>query len=206
MEKNVSLLICLILAVALSSFAQQDARPTTKGQVGISFSSFGNADLFTTAKTVGGPGYSGDGYFSIGINYLHPLNKTLDLESGMEFSNYKITIHPGVNPENIYPPYGAKFSLINIPLYLRVNFAHYFFVTGGLFLGVDASPSMPVDSQTGIGANVGLGLKYDFKGRVTAFVNPYIKVHSLVSFASDNHSGQHLIESGFRFGFLYRLK
>lgn len=206
MKKTASLLICLILAVTLSSYAQQDARPTTKGQVGITFSSLGNADLFTTAKTEGGPSYLGDGYFSIGINYLHPLNNTLDLESGMEFSNYKITIKPGVNPGNLYPSYGAKFSLINIPLYLRVNFAHYFFVTGGLFLGVDASPSMPVGSQSGIGANVGLGLKYDFKGRVTAFVNPYIKAHSLVSFASDNHSRQHLIESGFRFGLLYRLK
>ena len=206
MKKTASLLICLILVATLSSYAQQDARLTTKGQVGITLSSFGTADLFTTAKTVGGPGYSGDGYYSIGINYIHPLNKTLDLESGMEFSNYRITIKPGVNPGNIYPSYGAKFSLINIPVYLRVNFARYFFVTGGLFLGMDVSTSMPVGSQTGIGANAGLGLKYDFKGRVTAFVNPYIKVHSLVSFGSDNHSRQHLIESGFRFGLLYRLK
>jgi hypothetical protein len=72
-------------------------------------------------------------------------------------------------------------------------------------LDIDASTSSPVDSQTGIGSILGLGIKYGFKCGVTAFANPYIKMHSMISFSpDDNH--QRLMESGFRFGLMYSFK
>ena len=81
----------------------------------------------------------------------------------------------------------------------------YCFINGGLLLDIDAGTSRPIDSQTGIGSVMGLGIKYDFKSGFTAFVNPYYKLHSLVPFSSgDNH--QRIMESGFRFGLMYSLK
>jgi hypothetical protein len=154
---------------------------------------------------MGGAGYSGDKFYTLGINYLYKLNNTFDVETGIEYSNHRIIIKPMAIPPMEYPPYGAKFSLINIPVTLRVNFLKYCFVNGGLLFDMDASTSSPIDSQTGIGSVMGLGIKYDFKSGLSVFVNPYYKMHSLVPFSSaDNH--QRIIESGFRFGLMYQLK
>jgi len=204
--RKTAILLFFTLALILSSYAQKERPSQTKGMVGITFSSLGTDDLVSSGNLIGGPGYSGDGFFSVGVSYLHPLNQTLDIETGIEYSNYKILINPSVMVFSNYPPYDAKFSLITIPFNLRVNFARYFFVNGGLFLGVDASSSMPVNSQSGIGMNFGLGLKYNFNDRLTAFVNPYIKMHSMVSISTENSDRQRLLESGFRFGLLYQLK
>jgi len=108
-------------------------------------------------------------------------------------------------PPMEYPPYSAKFSLINIPVTLRVNFLKYFFINGGILFDIDSSASSPIDSQTGIGSILGLGIKCDFKSGLSVFANPYLKAHSMIPFSSgDNH--QRLMESGFRFGLMYQLK
>lgn len=205
MKKPVLLLLLSLFFATYSSFAQKDESPTTKGLIGISYSSFGSNDVFRSKELEGGASYNGDQYYTLGINYLYPLNKTFNLESGIEYSNYKIIIEPGVNPGRTLPSQHARFSLISIPASIRVNFLKYFFINGGIFLDVDASNSMPIDSQTGLGANLGFGVKYTFKCGVTTFVNPYSKFHSLVAFSSESHQ-QHLMESGFRFGLMYQLK
>lgn len=198
MKKIALILLCSIF-FATCSYALKNETPARKGQIGITFSSFGNNDVIQFQNLIGGASYNGDRFYTLGINYLYPLNKTFDIETGVEYSNHKIIIKP--SPGMDYPPYGAQFSMISIPVTARVNFARYFFVNGGLFLDIDASNPMPVDSQTGLGANMGLGFKYNFKCGVTAFVNPYLKAHSLVPFSSANYQ-QHLMESGFRFGLL----
>lgn len=205
MKKPALLLLLSIFFATYSSYAQKEETPTKKGQIGITFSSFGNNDVVRSEEPVGGPSYHGDQFYTLGINYLYLLNHIFDLETGIEYSNHKIIIEPGVNPGQTLPSRQAKFSLISIPASVRVNFLKYFFINGGIFLDVDASNSMPIDSQTGIGANLGLGFKYKFKCGVTAFVNPYSKYHSLVAFSSESHQ-QHLMESGFRFGLMYQLK
>jgi hypothetical protein len=196
------LLVCLVFC--LPSFAQEEKSAIKKGQIGITYSGFGSNDVFRKEELIGGPGYLGDRFYNLGISYIYPLNRTFDLETGIEYADHKITITPGVSPVH-YPSYGAGFSLITIPVGIRVNFLKYFFVNGGLIFDVDASQSMPINSQTGLGFNLGLGLKYNFKCGFTAFVNPYSRFHSMVSFSSDKYP-QHLLESGIRLGLMYRLK
>jgi len=203
LKKTALILICSIL-FATYSYAMKNETPVHKEQIGITFSSFGNNDIIYFKNLIGGASYNGDRFYTLGINYLYPLNKTFDIETGVEYSNHKIIIEPNVSPGMEYPPYGAKFSLISIPVTARVNFARYFFVNGGFFLDIDASNPMPVDSQTGLGANMGLGFKYNFNCGITAFLNPYLKAHSLIPFSSGNYQ-QHLMESGFRFGLMVQL-
>jgi hypothetical protein len=204
MNKDAGLLLFSIFVLTLSSFAQKDEIPTRKGQLGISWSGFGSNDVYRSQELIGGASYHGDQFYTLGINYLYPLNKTFDIETGVEYSNHKIIITPMVYPGMDYPPHREKFSLISIPASVRVNFARYFFISGGIFLDIDASNSMPIDSQTGMGANLGIGVKYKFKCGVTAFVNPYTKAHSLLAFSPGTYQ-QHLMESGFRFGLMYQL-
>lgn len=202
--KKIALILLCSICFATCSYALMNETPARKGQIGITFSSFGNNDVIQFQNLIGTASYNGDRFYTLGINYLYPLNKTFDIETGVEYSNHKIIIKPNVSPGMDYPPYGAKFSLIIIPVTARVNFARYFFVNWGFFLDIDASHPMPVDSQTGLGTNMGLGFKYNFKCGVTDFVNPYLKAHSLISFSTAKYQ-QHIMESGFRFGLMVQL-
>lgn len=205
MKKSILFLFCILFIASFSLFAQKNEGETHKGQVGITFSSFGENDVIRSQDLIGGPSYSGDKFYTLGINYIYKLNNTFDIETGVEYSHHKIIIHPGVLPGSVNPPYGASFSLIDIPVTLRVNFLKYCFINGGILLDIDSETSSPIDTQTGIGSVLGLGIKYDFKSGFTVFANPYYKMHSLVPFSSgDNH--QKLMESGFRFGLMYTLK
>jgi hypothetical protein len=205
MKKPVLLLFCTMLVASFSLFAQKKESKTHKSQVGITFSSFGENDVLRFQNVEGGASYIGDKFYTLGINYLYKLNNLFDLETGVEYAHHKIIIHPGVTPGNTNPPYGESLSLIDIPVALRVNFLKYCFLNGGILLDIDAGTSSPIDSQTGIGSVLGLGIKYDFKSGVTVFANPYYKMHSWLAFSSgDNH--QKLMESGFRFGLMYTLK
>lgn len=206
MMKKIALPFTLLIFVATASlYAQDNDKPPKSGRIGISFSSFGSNDVITFQQLEGAASYNGDSFYTLGINYLHSLNSTFDLEAAFEYSKHHIIIEPNVPPDMDDTPYGAEFSVINIPVTIRVNFLRYFFVNGGLMLGIDPTVSSPVDSQNGIGAILGLGIKYDSKYRISAFVNPYFKAHALISFSADEYQ-QHLMESGFRFGIMYKLK
>ena len=191
----------LILTVALPTYAQKDEVNNLKSQLGITFSTFGRCDVLSFRK--GGAGYTGDKYYSLGVIYLYRLNKTLDIETGIEYSNYKIIITPNLPPQMDNTPHTENFSLIDIPLTLRVNFLKYCFINGGIGFDIDAGNLRSIDSQTGIGTNLGFGLKYDFKLGLSVFANPYLKVHSLILSSVENP--QRLIESGFKFGLIYRF-
>jgi hypothetical protein len=199
MKKITITLFLLIVGLSLTL----KAGDKKVGQIGFTFSSFGENDIVSSQDLVGGPGYRGDGFKTFGISCLRQLNRTFDLETGIEFTDLKIVVEP-----NLPLIYGgtssrAKLSLINIPATLRLNFLKCFFLNGGVFLGIDMSNSSPIDRQNGIGANLGLGLKYSFKS-LSVYVNPYSKIHSLLSFSpAKNH--QRLIESGFKFGVLVRM-
>jgi hypothetical protein len=199
------ILAVVVLAFSLDTFAKKESAPTRHDRLGIT-SSFGNPDVVNFENLVGGASYSGNGNFNLGVIYLHPLNRFLDLESGIEYGSYKIIVRPMLYPGLGSYAYGKQFSMITVPLSLRVNFLRYLFISGGLLLSSDFTTSMPIDSQTGLGATVGAGLQYTFKERFTLFVNPYSKAHSLVSFSGRSQYQQHLFESGFRVGLTLTIK
>jgi hypothetical protein len=196
-------ILCFIFSFSVS--AQQEAKPIHQGKIGITFSSFGKNDIINSEPLIGGPNYIADGFYIFGINYVYKINNTFDFETGIEYAKHKIIIDPFDPPYDAAPSHGAQFSLINIPLTVRVNFLKYCFVNGGFNLDFDPTVSSPIDSQNGIGAILGLGIKYDTKYGISAFVNPYIKAHSLISFSSYDYR-QRVLESGFRFGVMYKLK
>ncbi len=180
------------------------AEDSAGSKIGITFSSFGKNDLIRSEDLIGDASYSGDQFFTVGLTYLHPINKWLFFESGIEYSKHTIVIDPNLPPDIDSEPYKSDFSLINIPLALRANFLRYFFINGGLLIDIDASKESAIDSQTGFGGLLGIGANYDFKCGASIFVNPYIKSHALLPFsAEDNH--QRLWESGVRIGLTYNL-
>lgn len=186
-------------------FAQQTVTPR---QLGVTISGLGeNAIVYPGGMDpLGSASYRADNFFTVGINYIHPLNHWLEIETGIEYSRHTILISLMWPTLLTAMPVRAGFSLINIPATLRVRFLKYFFVNAGLILDIDPGGSSPVDSQAGIGSVIGLGGQYDFGSGISLFINPYQKFHAMVpvSFAGGDHR-QKVWENGFRIGLIYHF-
>lgn len=195
--------VCYLLLIFMLSAPVLKAQ---KAEVGITFSALSDNsiarfkdDYMSDSGTDAGKSYT------FGITYLKPLNKWLNVETGIEFLQSKASIHSIVSTTSGVTTvfrYGTL-SLLNVPLGVRANFWKYCFVNGGVFLDIDVSSNSPVQTQTGLGSLLGFGLKYDFKTGISLFVNPYMKIHSFpLSFQTDQ---EHLLESAVRFGVSYKL-
>ena len=177
-----------------------------KAEVGITFSALSDNSIARFGDNyISDSGTDAGKSHTFGITYLKPLNKWLDIETGVEFLQSKASIHSIVSTTSGVTTvfrYGTL-SLLNVPLGVRANFWKYCFVNGGVFLDIDVSSNSPVQTQTGLGSLLGFGLKYDFKTGISLFVNPYMKIHSFpLSFQTDQ---EHLLESAVRFGVSYKL-
>jgi hypothetical protein len=203
--KKINLFIVLFL---LSGILAAVAQPVDSGRdirrFGLTYSSFGSSDVYRFEELTGAASYRGDKFFTLGIAYIKPMRNWLDLESGIEFSRHHIKIHPNLPPDMDDTPRPASFSLINVPIVLRVNFLKHFFLMGGALVDIHASLESPIDTQNGLGGILGLGLKYDFGFGGSVFINPYAKFHSLLHFSGHNYP-QRVYESGLRIGLTYTL-
>jgi len=203
MKRRFLAFLFLILTLHYAN-AQDTDKQKSLGKIGFTYSSFGENAVFRNESLLGEASYNNDRFYTIGISYLKPISSWLEFETGLEYSKHTILIKPNLPPDMDRIPLKTNFSLINIPLTLRANFWKFFFVNGGLLLDLDANISSPIDSQTGIGGLLGLGVKYDFDCGASIFVNPYLKFHSLIPFSpGDNQQKVH--ESGFRVGLSYKL-
>lgn len=177
-----------------------------KSSIGITSSFVGSNVVTNTAREtlLGGPSYNGKSYFALGLSYIHPVRFWLDIESGIEFSNYIIIVKPMSLPNMEFSPYHKYVNLMNIPLTIRVNFLKYFFINGGFMIEYDLSNASPIESQSGVGTLFGIGVKYKLKNGLGAFINGYYKSHSLIPFPpeSDDYRWR-LIEGGWRMGITY---
>lgn len=190
------------LLTILNLHAQQTL---SRGSLGITYSGLGNNDAFYWEDLIGAGSYTGQGYYSVGINYIHPVSSRWDIETGIEYGAYQYLFSNVSLGPDAPEPYILTNKLITIPATLRFNFLRYFFFNTGLLLDFNLENITRMDSQTGVGAMIGFGAKYDFnKIPIGVFLNPYYKHHAVLPFAFEKH---HLRtdEAGFRIGVVYRL-
>lgn len=202
--KNKLVIILSILMSYVAITQAQNEHNKRQGHVGISYASFGQNDVYRSEELIGSASYNSDHFFTIGLNYIHPITAWLETETGIEYSKHSIIIRPNLPPDMDNSPFDAQFSLINIPFMLRVNFFKYFFINGGALLDIDTSPNSPIDEQTGLGFMYGAAIKYDFKKGVSIYVNSYTKMHSIIPFSGNDHH-QKIWENGVRIGISYDL-
>ena len=194
--------VCLFLFfICLTSFVSAQ-----KGQLAITFSAMSDNGVARF-----GSGYIDDSStdagksFTYGISYLKPLNKWLDIETGLEYLSCPVEkriIYIGPTT-GLFTSQRATLSMLSIPITVRANFLKYFFVNAGLLLDIDVSSNSIINSQSGLGSLLGLGIKYDFRNGISVFVNPYSKIHLFpLTFERDQ---QHFMESAVRFGITYKL-
>lgn len=175
-----------------------------KTKIGAYFSSFGVNEAFTFESLEGAGSYDSDNFLTLGVNYIHSLNKRIALETGLEYSKHKMKFNIPFTGENVSSTKGIDMKLISVPFLARVNFGNYIFANGGMLLDFDISKVNAVDKQTGMGAMLGIGAKYDFNSGLSAYINPYIKVHTLIPFDSKKWH-QRVFETGIKLGVTYNL-
>lgn len=210
MKKLLPLLLVLLFPAAALQAQEAVGR---KGRLGISWSYFGENAIHTASRMdlVGAPSYRGDGFFALGVHYQEQLNPWLQLEQGLEFSDHSVLISAGPIYQEGHLPliwgvYRDRVTMLNLPVTLKASFLRYFFVNMGTMLTLDIGFADHVDSQTGLGSILGLGVQYQFKPGFSLFVNPYQKVHSLVPIFGNRGANRQMVwESGLRFGFQYPL-
>jgi len=193
--------VCLVLVfLCLSTLLSAQ-----KGQLGITFSALSDNDVARFRSVIDDSSTGAGKSFTYGISYLKPLNKWLDIETGLEYLSCPIETKSIVGTINGVTTLtrSATLSMLSMPVTVRANFLKYFFVNAGLLLDVDVSANSIINSQSGLGSLLGLGLKYDFKNGISVFVNPYSKIHLFpLSLERDQ---QHFMESAVRFGIAYKL-
>jgi hypothetical protein len=193
--------VCLVLVfLCLSTLMSAQ-----KGQLGITFSALSDNSVARFRSVEDDSSTDAGKSFTYGISYLKPLNKWLELETGMEYLSCPIETRSIVGTINGVTTLtrSATLSMLTAPVTVRANFLKYFFVNAGVLLDIDVSSNSIINSQTGLGSLLGLGVKYDFKNGISVFVNPYAKIHSFpLSFDRDQ---QHFMESAVRFGIAYKL-
>ena len=193
--------VCLVLVfLCLSTLLSAQ-----KGQLGITFSALSDNDVARFRSVIDDSSTDAGKSFTYGVSYLKPLNKWLELETGLEYLSCPIETKSIVGTVNGVTTLtrSATLSMLTAPVTVRANFLKYFFVNAGVLLDIDVSSNSIINSQTGLGSLLGLGVKYDFKNGISVFVNPYAKIHSFpLSFDRDQ---QHFMESAVRFGIAYKL-
>jgi len=198
----ISLSFALILSFSVHAQVQEKAN--IKASLGVTFSSFGDNSLVHFEPLVGAASYSGERFYSLGLDYLVPISQSFDFETGMEYSHHKMMVDPNLPPSMDKPEYPVYLDLVEVPFGLRFNFLDYFFIGAGGLLTLDVNSPEIGAAQTGLGACASLGAKYEFNSGLSAFVNPYMKANALWPFSPDDPH-QHLMVTGWRFGVLYRL-
>ncbi len=184
--------------------AQENFLRTRSGKIGLTFSSFGSNDVHWSKELAGAASYDGNTFYTFGITFINAASRCLEIETGIEYTIHHIIIRPNLPPDSEYSPAKKSFGLINIPVTVRANFLKYFFVNGGIFIGIDTSMKSPVKNQAGIGVLSGFAVKYNFRFGVSVFVNPYTKIHSLLPFSRTEYH-QRIWENGIRIGLTYDL-
>ena len=206
MKKIIIKILILCGVVLPACFLNAQNLNSERGKIGITFSTFGASNVSQGLFIVGAGYYKNSYYYSVGVNYIYPLNNWLGAETGIEYSKYNIKAF-----SSNYDGTGSKFygerdlSLIGIPLTLRANFWRFFFANAGTFVDLDfSSKDEIINNQTGMGFVMGLGVNYDFEFGMSLFANPFLRLHSVIPFAQKKHY-KRLFDCGVRFGITYDL-
>ena len=155
-----------------------------------------NGNAIDIHNTIGDYGYKDKTGQSFGLSYTRNFNELFSIETGLLYSTNKaelVTIGPAGQR------YSGEIHMLSVPVLARLTFLKYLYGEGGLIIDHQTNYKSDgiVDSQSGVGLEIGVGGKYNF-GPVSVFVNPYYTDHK---FGGRNN----LMESGVRLGLGYNF-
>jgi hypothetical protein len=187
--------LMIVLSIIGSTAKSQNHE---SGKIGLAYS-INAGSIFNNPLPGSSVKYSVSSASGFELIYFYPTSKSIEWETGVNYSLFNISSKQATLLDSTY-----TISVVSLPIGVRASLDKIFFINGGLLFDFDMNSYAPVSHQTGIGMYAGLGGKYDFKFGGSIFVNPFVKIHSLIPYTSwKNH--QRLFDGGVKIGFTYQL-
>ncbi|HEY4786481.1 MAG TPA: hypothetical protein VIH57_10550 [Bacteroidales bacterium] len=183
-------LIAAFLIISIAGFAQSTGKET---HVGISFG-VGKSFIYE-APVFDGPAYTGLGSFDLGLEIHRQLRRTIFFETGVNWHHSKLKVSYANLPGNSTGPGNGQCNMLSIPSNVRFEIGDYFFINGGGLINIDITPNRIISSQTGLGMDIGLGVKLSVLHHFHVYINPYLNYYGLVLFNNEDIP-QKLLDSG----------
>lgn len=191
--------ISLTVFFVLLLFGTVDAQK--KGTIGFTFSAT-NANLMLQSAAVNHDFTTIEGrkFISFSADYWYPVNDWLEFETGLNYSLQgfeKIVSNKLVEGSLVAVNQTEDIDchVVNLPIGVRVGFLNVGFVNGGLLVDI-------AQHEPGIGSYFGFGIKLESEVGYGIFVNPYVKMHSILPVNFDQNADR-ILEAGIRLGMSY---
>lgn len=155
-----------------------------------------NANAVNIHGAIGDYGYEDKTGQSYGLSYTRSFTELFSIETGLLYSTNKVELMTIGPAGGLY--YG-EIHILSVPALAKVTFLKYLYGEGGLVFDHQTNYKSDgiVDSQSGVGLEVGLGGRYNL-GQVSVFVNPYYINHRF-------NGRNNLEEAGVKFGIGYNF-
>ena len=196
---RITLVVLVSCIIQTIGWSQKTTDFPGNTQLLINLPVFGKSEAVYFQQLAGAASTAGRGLSGFGVGVLQPLNTHWSLETGLEYTRHSLRLIPNVPPGSNLAETDFKIGLLTLPLAARLNVIKGVFLNSGFLFDVELSKSHVVNSQTGIGTLLGLGVHFNLGRGIFVFANPYFKVHGLIPFAKENYP-QRLMESGVRLG------
>lgn len=135
--------------------------------------------VFINSQMIGLGARNIDQHFSLHSSGIFSINKHWAFETGINYLSVDYTIYaaPGLTT----PPSPNKVAVIGLPLQARFNAGKYFFASAGLLFDFEVNNTGGIEKQSGIGAIIAIGGKYDLSNGLGIFISPQLNFHRLFS-------------------------
>ncbi len=185
---------------------------TAEGQATTSFVglSFGlaNTNAVFLRSLDGAAGSQPDRGYNVGIQYQKLIEPRFALEGGLHFAQFRYqsiaVFFPGVEVPDEDRRHRVISLLIRPKYYFNTHRVRAY-VVGGVSLDAQISATVSEDNNTGLGAQLGVGLEASLGKRLVVNLEPNARILSLLSLEFEEGSRRHLTSAGVQLGVHYVL-
>lgn len=192
----------LVVFIVLSGFAA-NAQQNSRSNFGLT----ANAGLgkIIRASSEGIPELDLQRNFGLGAYFFMPIAESLTFETGIVYNYFRLTQKAVDRPDvpQITTLYDVQ--LLYLPAFIRINASENFFINGGVLADVDLSnplglsSSKTLNSQSGLGAGMGIGGEFKISPAYYLQINPYLNYHGLLLLKKEENPAT-ILDYGLKIG------
>lgn len=180
------LLLTITTLFALNLNAQEYHRG--RYSVELSLTPLASVHIGPLQSLTGGASHESNHYIAGIARGIYKHTDRWSFSTGLGYSSQTIiTTGAVVNPSSEQSSYSSNLHLLEIPVDAKIGFLKHFFANAGPILHFQLNSNSHVDKQTGVGMNIGLGVKVPLSRSFEASLSPQYKMYSLIPFQSGNH-------------------
>ena len=158
----------------------------------------------------GSPTGSGDHGYRVGVQYQRAIRPKFALEGGFYLAQIRYQLvswsYPGIQ-ETVATTESRTYRTVSLlvrPKYYVNTHRVRFYVVGGTSVDVQTYASANEDNNSGIGAQLGIGLEGTLGSRFMVSLEPSIRALSLIRFTREQYPWR-VLTAGIQAGFYYGL-